>query len=76
MTGEFHLRLARPGEEEPLVAFAFADVKKAAQVHFFPEQTLPGKKNQKKHVAKKGVSPKPKAGASDDGAEHDFNTEL
>ena len=68
--------VARPGEEEPLVAFAFADVKKAAQVHFFPEQALPGKKNQKKHVVKKTVSPKPKAGASDDGAEHDFNTEL
>ena len=68
--------VARPGEEEPLIVFAFADVKKAAQVHFFPEQTLPGKKNQKKHVVKKGVSPKAKAGASDDGAEHDFNTEL
>ena len=33
--------VARPGEDEPLVAFAFADVKKAAQVLFFPEQTLP-----------------------------------
>ena len=68
--------VARPGEEAPLVSFAFADVKKAAQIHFFPEQSLPGKKNKKKHVVKKGVSSKAEAGTSDDGADHDFNTEL
>ena len=67
---------ARPGEEEPLVAFAFADVKKAAQIHFFPEQALPGKKNQKKHVVKKGGSAKSKTDAPDNKADRDCNTEL
>ncbi len=58
-TGLFTLRaeeLARPGEEDPLVSFTFADLKKAVQIHFFSEQPLPGKpagkKNSKKNAAK------------------------
>ncbi len=40
--------IARAGEEAPLVELSFADVKKAKQVHFVPEKTLPGKKPGKK----------------------------
>ena len=51
-----------------LIAFAFADLKKAAQVHLFPEQTLPGKpagkKNSKKKAAKDRTSEKENAKAA------------
>ena len=47
--------LARPGDEAPLIAFAFADLKKAAQIHFFPEQTPPGKASGKKKPGKKSA---------------------
>ncbi|MDR2488618.1 MAG: ribosome maturation factor RimP [Desulfovibrio sp.] len=41
--------MARPGDDEPIIAFAFADVKKATQIHCIPERTLPGKSAGKKN---------------------------
>jgi ribosome maturation factor RimP len=35
--------MARPGDDAPLVAFTFADLKKAVQIHFAPAPALPGK---------------------------------
>lgn len=52
--------MARPGEAAPVVAFAFAEVKKAAQIHLFPEQTPPHKGSGKKISGKKAA-----AGASE-----------
>jgi ribosome maturation factor RimP len=49
--GLFFLRiedLPHTGDEAPVIAFAFADVKKASQIHSFPEPALPGKASGKK----------------------------
>ena len=50
--GRFTLKaedMARPGEDAPMVSFAFANVKKARQIHFDPEPTpKPGKPGAKK----------------------------
>ena len=35
--------VARPGEDDPIITFAFAAVRKAKQIHFAPEKPLPGK---------------------------------
>lgn len=48
--------VARPGDEAPLIAFAFADLKKAVQVHFFSEQAPLGKASGKKKPGKKSAN--------------------
>lgn len=48
--------VARPGDEAPLIAFAFADLKKAVQVHFFSEQTPSSKAAGKKKPGKKAAA--------------------
>jgi ribosome maturation factor RimP len=49
--GTFSLQVenpSRPGESEGILPFAFADLKKARQMHIVPEKVLPGKSGKKK----------------------------
>lgn len=43
--------LARPGEDEPLVSFVFAELKKAVQAPLFSDQPLQGKPSSRKKAA-------------------------
>lgn len=56
--------LARPDEEEPLITFVFADLKKAVQVHSFPGQGLPGKNSGNRRSGGKVGKSSEKRGAS------------
>ena len=54
LAGAFTLQVenpSRPGESEGLLPFVFTDLKKARQVHIFPEKVLPGKGGKKKSKA-------------------------
>jgi ribosome maturation factor RimP len=56
---------ARPGEEAPLVCFAFSQVKKATLVHTPPEKIPPGKGGKKQPAQKKAAALQPKNTAID-----------
>jgi ribosome maturation factor RimP len=55
----------RPGEEAPLVFFAFSQVKKATLVHTPPEKIPPGKGGKKQPAKKKAAAPQPENTAID-----------